>query len=66
MIYQFEMWFPNDVYGEYGMLEEFAKVLDLIKDGEDIEDIVQEEANIFFVKGEGRFPVISIVDDTLV
>ena len=59
MVYQFEMWFPNDVYGEYGMLKKFAKVLDLIDDDEeDIEDIIQKKAYIEFVEGEGRFVCI--------
>ena len=55
MVYQFEMVFPNDVYGEITLMKKFARILDLIDDKEDIEDILQEEAGIIFVEGEGRF-----------
>ena len=60
MVYQFEMVFPNDVYGQYTLIKEFAKILDLIDDEEDIRDIVQEEADIIFVEGEGRFVCVDL------
>ena len=55
MVYQFEMVFPNDVYDEYTLMEKFARILDLIDDEEDIEDTLQEQVYIKFVRGEGRF-----------
>ena len=58
MVYQFEMCFPNDVYGEHTLMEKFARILDLIDDEEEIEDILQKKAYINFASGEGRFVCI--------
>ena len=52
MVYQFEMWFANDVYDEDDLMEDFAEILDLI---DDEEDIIQQKNYVEFIKGEGRF-----------
>ena len=40
------------------IIKKFARILDLIDDEEDIEDILQKKAYINFVSGEGRFVCI--------